>query len=260
MAMSNKFKSKFLNIPLLISIVSLFVSICSTFYYTRMSNQLSAQARLTELIDKIYVLDIEKNSLKKEKDADFNKISNVQLQMKHLLFEIDKMTSSQNLSQPQNRLLADTFADFLYYEYAQKYWDRVFDEDFTVPELEAEYYRRYAEFLYSKRDFEGGEVAFRKSLSLANNTDNRRYINHQTLTDWAGLEYRRESYNFYLNKARGKAVLLPRFEKAYALLQESKQINDFIEEYVLYYNAVNDYNRIMNEIHHFMTENRVHIK
>ena len=55
------------SVTLLISVLSLFVSICSTFYYTRKSNRLSAQTRVTDLIDKIYVLGIEKDNLKRKK-------------------------------------------------------------------------------------------------------------------------------------------------------------------------------------------------
>ena len=139
-------------LSLTISIVSLFISMCSTFYYTRKENQLSSQSRLVEMIDKIYELSLQRNSLQCKKSTDLNlqELAEVQLQMKHLLFEIDESVNPNELSQSQNRLLADSFEELLYYDYAQKYWNLVFEDIFAVPELKAEYYRRYAEFLYKK--------------------------------------------------------------------------------------------------------------
>ena len=245
-------------IPLVVSVLSLFISIYSTFYYTRRSVRLSAKTRLAELIDKVYTLSQERQTLLSEKkEGDTEKMAEIQLQMKHLLFEIDEMSRFQKLSQAQNRLLAETFGKTLYEDYARKYWSRVFEDEFSVPELEAEYYRRYAQYLYEKGDFKYGEIAFEKSLSvLDNDSDSRRYINSQTYTDWATLEFVRERGNYLLNKSRGTEVPLPTFEKVHAILARVRPLLECFENYTLYWNAVANYNRVVELIEHFKQKNK----
>ena len=240
-------------IPLVVSVLSLFISIYSTFYYTHRSVRLSAKTRLAELIDKVYTLSREKRTLMSEKKEGYTmKMAGTQLQMKHLLFEIDEMARSQKLSQAQNRLLAETFGDMLYEDYARKYWNRVFEDEFPVPELEAEYHRRYGQYLYEKGDFEYGEIAFEKALSvLPNDSDNKRYINSQTYADWATLEFVRESDTCLLNKSRGMETS-PTFERVHAILARVRPLLDSFENHTLYWNAVENCNRVVELVEHFM--------
>lgn len=103
-------------LPIIISIVSLLAAICNTFYYTRISNRLSVRTRLTDLMDKVYDLSYERVCLLSNKEeGKYTKIAEKQLRMKHLLFEIDEIAQTEPLSQPQNRLLAESFESLLYF-------------------------------------------------------------------------------------------------------------------------------------------------
>ena len=209
--------------------------------------------RMAGLIDRVYALSRERGALLSEKKEGYAiKLSETQLQMKRLLLEIDEMACFQKLSQAQNRLLAETFGDLLYEEYARKYWGRVFEDEFPLPELEAEYYRRYAQYLYDHGHREEGETAFEKSLSvLPNDSDNKRYINSQTCTDWAALEFVRERNAYLLNKSRGVELPLPTFEKVHAILARVKPLLDCFENYTLYWNADANYKKVVELIEHF---------
>lgn len=63
------------------------------------------------------------------------------------------------------------------------YWDRVFEVSFVTPELEAEYQRRYGQFLYTIGGFVKGQTAFEKSLALPNNSN---YVLIALLYGWLG--------------------------------------------------------------------------
>lgn len=118
---------------------------------------MSSRKRLTDLIDKVYDLSYERRCLLLGKeDGKYTKIAEMQLRMKHLLFEIEGIALSESLLQPQNRLLAESFEDLLYFDYAQKYWSKVFERCFATPELKAEYQRRYGQFLYTIGDYTKG--------------------------------------------------------------------------------------------------------
>ena len=209
--------------------------------------------RMAELIDKVHTLFQERQALLSEKKEGYTmKVAETQLQMKRLLLEIDEMACFQKLSQAQNRLLAEISGEMLYEDYARKYWGRVFEDEFPFPELEAEYYRRYAQYLYDNGHWEEGETAFEKSLSvLANDSDNKRYINSRTYTEWATLEFVRERGNYLLNKSRGTEVPLPTFEKVHAILARVKPLLECFENYTLYWNAVENYKKVLELIEHF---------
>ena len=235
-------------IPLIISIISLFISLCSTFYYTRHSNRLAAQTQLADLIDKIFILSAERQSLILKAGKPTQEIANIQLQMKHLLFEIDQMANMQTLSQPQNRLLADTFEDLLFFAYAQKYWNKVFEKPFAMPELAAEHYRRYGQFLYRIGDYTKGISAFEKSLSLPNDTENKLYINFQTYTDWASLEYKREMEDYTFNIKKGRNVPFPEFEQVHSILNRAQPLLESFNSYGFYENALREYKGVIRLI------------
>lgn len=231
---------------IVISVISLLVSMCSTFYYTRKSNQLSVRARITDLIDKIYNLAYDRICLQLNKEQGYtSKLAEKQLRMKHLLFEIDDLAQNEPLSQSQNRLLAESFDDLLYFDYAQKYWDKVFEKSFVTPELEAEYYRRYGQFLYTTGDYAKAYTIFEKSLTLSNDSENRKIINFQTYTDWAELEFKREVHNYYLSKGNLKDICLPKFENVYTILQKANSLLEQFKSYSFYNNAVEDYDHII---------------
>lgn len=239
-------------LPIIISIVSLLVAICNTFYYTRISNRLSVRTRLTDLMDKVYDISYERVCLLSNKEeGKYTKIAEKQLRMKHLLFEIDEIAQTEPLSQPQNRLLAESFESLLYYDYAQKYWDRVFEVSFVTPELEAEYQRRYGQFLYVAGDLPQARVAFENSLVLPNDAENRKYINFQTYTCWAESEFRQEKNLYYMDKSNRKGICFPKFESTYAILQEAKHLLNQFKDYSFYNNAVGNYNYIVKLIAEF---------
>lgn len=168
--------------------------------------------------------------------------------MKHLLFEIDQMANMQTLSQPQNRLLADTFEDLLFFAYAQKYWNKVFEKPFAMPELAAEHYRRYGQFLYRIGDYTKGISAFEKSLSLPNDTENKLYINFQTYTDWASLEYKREMEDYTFNIKKGRNVPFPEFEQVHSILNQAQPLLESFNSYGFYENALREYKGVIRLI------------
>ena len=219
----------------------------------KQESPLDHSLRMAELIDKVHTLFQERQALLSEKKEGYTmKVAETQLQMKRLLLEIDEMACFQKLSQAQNRLLAEISGEMLYEDYARKYWGRVFEDEFPFPELEAEYYRRYAQYLYDNGHWEEGETAFEKSLSvLANDSDNKRYINSQTYTDWATLEFVRERGNYLLNKSRGTEVPLPTFEKVHAILARVKPLWERFENYTLYWNAVENYKKVVELMERF---------
>ena len=219
----------------------------------KQESPLDHSLRMAELIDKVHTLFQERQALLSEKKEGYTmKVAETQLQMKRLLLEIDEMACFQKLSQAQNRLLAEISGEMLYEDYARKYWGRVFEDEFPFPELEAEYYRRYAQYLYDNGHWEEGETAFEKALSvLANDSDNKRYINSQTYTDWATLEFVRERGNYLLNKSRGTEVPLPTFEKVHAILARVKPLWECFENYTLYWNAVENYKKVVELMERF---------
>lgn len=225
------------------------VSLVSTFYYTKQSNQLAAKTQLIELVDKVFTLSAERQSLMLKGDKlPYQEIANIQLQMKHLLFEIDLLANIQKFSQSQNRLIADAFEDLLFFDYAQKYWNKVFEDPFAMPEMEAEYNRRYGQFLYKIGDFTHGELAFKKSLLLSNDSDSRIYINFQTYTNWASLEYEREIADYALSTNKGENVSFPKFKQVYALLGQTKPLLNLFKSYGFYENAIRQYNEVFSQI------------
>ena len=120
----------------------------------KQESPLDHSLRMAELIDKVHTLFQERQALLSEKKEGYTmKVAETQLQMKRLLLEIDEMACYQKLSQAQNRLLAEISGEMLYEDYARKYWGRVFEDEFPFPELEAEYYRRYAQYLYENSPF-----------------------------------------------------------------------------------------------------------
>lgn len=264
---TSKFKKRFLSnktvtiMSLIISVLSLFIAIVSTFYYTRQSNILSSKSRLTNLTDRVYDLVKERNLLIQKTEKEYLPLlSDVQLQTKHLLFEIDQSSHTESLTQAQNRLLAETFETLLYYNYAQKYWDKVFKTSFTIPEIKAEYYRRYGQFLYTKHEYEKGEEAFRKSLLLQNDSDEKRYINLQTYTDWSQMEFIRESHGYHLNRSKNVEQPFPKFTKAYNILKEAEVLLDQFQDYSLYRAAAQSFNRALELITNFKSQNTTSAK
>lgn len=241
-------------IAIIISCLSLFISIISTFYYTRKNNQLSTKSNLTNMVNQVYILVKERHQLLikgiRESEA-VEQISDIQLQIKNLLFEIDQFSGVEKLTQTQSRLLADTFEDFLYYDYAHKYWNKVLFSPFSSIEMEAEYYRRYAQFLYAIQDYQNGDIAFKKSLSLPNDNDGRRYINIQTYTDWATYKFKNKAELFYLQKEKERETDIPQFSDIYELLHEAYALIQEVNDYNLYRQGCHNYNAVIQHITNF---------
>lgn len=172
-------------LSLFIAIISLIISLISTFYYSRKEKYITVKNNISNYIDQIYDLQRKLEIEKDKKNIDVKEITSIQLQLKHLLHVVIELEGESNLNQPQCRLLAECFDHMLYYDLAEKYWLKVFEYPFLIPELEAEYYRSYAMFLYKIQKKDVGEDVFKKSLScLMNTTDAHRYINIFTLSIW----------------------------------------------------------------------------
>jgi len=121
----------------------------------------------------------------KEKETYPNEISNIQLKIKHLLVEVMNIKLVR-MSQPQLRLIADTCEDLLYYNEANEYWKKCLMKKFIIPEIESEYHRRYAQFLYEKvLDYNKGDEEYNKAIKLPNDNAGQRYINYFTYISWA---------------------------------------------------------------------------
>ena len=180
----------------------------------------------------------------KGKSADYSVISYLQLQTKSLLFELDQK-SFRCLTQPQNRLIAECFEEFLYYEFAEKYWKEVFKIKFQNEYIESEYHRRYAQFLYNIGNEDCGKFEFNCSLKLPNSDDGRRYINIQTYISWIKCEMMKHIHSI---KASKKEQLSSQLDLVQDLLAKANLIMDDISDMVLHKNALKDINGIEREI------------
>lgn len=143
------------------------------------------KSRLTTIMDDLFSLKREWNTVRyKNEKAYPDEMSDIQLKMKHLLVEVMKINLVR-MSQPQLRLIADTCEDLLYYNEAKKYWKKCLKKKFVIPEIESEYHRRYAQFLYEKLlDYNRGEGEYNEAIKLSNDNAGQRYINYSTYISW----------------------------------------------------------------------------
>ena len=143
------------------------------------------KSRLTTIMDDLFSLKREWNMVRyKNEKAYPDEMSDIQLKMKHLLVEVMKIKLVR-MSQPQLRLIADTCEDLLYYNEARKYWKKCLKKKFVIPEIESEYHRRYAQFLYEKLlDYNSGEEEYKRAIKLSNDNASQRYINYSTYISW----------------------------------------------------------------------------
>lgn len=162
--------------------------------FTMLGLHFSEKSRLVKISDNIYTLLRQFHELRSEVidsqdrvacNRHNRKLVDVQLQIKHLLIEANKIKFAC-LSLPQRRLLADTCEDLLYYKEAEKHWKKCLSKRFVSDDIKAEYYRRYAQFLYEINKEKEGCAAYRKALELKNDNDGSIYINVQTYRNWIG--------------------------------------------------------------------------
>lgn len=170
----------------------LIVTIVNVFLFTALGLYITTRFQLTSLFNELHTLFRKlqplKNEVSQRKDnLRDNEIANLQLQMKHIVWEIHRLEGHMFcwLSFSQNRMIADCCEWFLYYDEAKKYWGRCFKSKFPSQETEAEYHCRYAQFLYGICDYANGDIEFTKALELPNDTDGRKYINAETYRKWA---------------------------------------------------------------------------
>lgn len=174
-----------------IHLAMLVVTTINVFGFTLLGLYLTVKSRTTTVFDKIHTLYRDLMNLKEKKalnkKVSTNKIASLQLQIKHLLLEVIETRKFRFLkfSQSQNRMIADCCEELLYYDEAQKYWNRCFSSYFLLAEVESEYHRRYAQFLYNINKNKEGDAEFDKALLLANSNDGRKYINAYTYYQWA---------------------------------------------------------------------------
>lgn len=192
-------------VPIVDTIVTAIVAIVIAFfgYYYKEKH------RVTELVNTMY-------SLLREREAMFNDIVKIpnnlnniaylQLQVKHLLMEI-KGIKIVRLKVPQLRLFAEACEAFLYYDDAKQYWEKCMALKLSMPEVESEYHRRYAQFLYERLlDKVNGDNEYKKAIMLPNNNAGRRYINYSTYVSWINDILTYESYSKDLTSSNTKLL------------------------------------------------------
>lgn len=144
---------------------------------------------VTELVDKMYSLLREREEMFKvivaqSAKCNSNDIAYLQLQAKHLLMEASGVKVVR-LKAPQMRLFAEMCEAFFYYNDAKRYWENCMAMKYPMAEIEAEYHRRYAIFLYEKLfDYSKGEDEYKKALRLPNDNAGQCYINYSTYISW----------------------------------------------------------------------------
>lgn len=155
--------------------------------FTVLGVYLSERARAIKLFDNMYSLFRQRyeamcgNSIMRDEKMAF-----IQLQLKHLLIETRHLNFVR-FSPPQLRLLADVCETLMYYEDAKAYWKKCLSKQFFSKEIEAEYYRQYAQFLYKINEDKKGCDTYREAVKmLPNDNDGRLYINVQTYINWIG--------------------------------------------------------------------------
>ena len=186
---------------------------------------LTTKYRMTKIIDKIHELSlkrmeikqniqnnrinknyaIDNNSETRKKKCEnksnhlYSKLSDIQLQIKHLLLEALNIKYIK-LTQSQYRLLADCCEEYFYYSTAESLWLKVFSKKFLIPEMESEYHRRYAQFLYEIHKEEKAIMQFEYALTLSNSNDGCALINMKTCEAWLVCIYKK------IKKDRGKNI------------------------------------------------------
>lgn len=235
-------------VAIIISILSMLGTLVGVFYY-RINNIYTAKSNTIIIINQIYDLLLRRYKITKENKAiDYSIISYIQLQIKSLLFELDQK-AFRNLTQPQNRLIAECFEEFLYYKYAEKYWKQIFKTKFHNEYIESEYYRRYAQFLYKIGKEEQGKIEFARALELSNTDDGKRYINIQTYINWiqCEIEFIQKRRKMTTLKITEKSICVS-LELINKLCEEIEKMTNLITDKNLNKNATNNMNQIKNEI------------
>lgn len=129
-------------------------------------------------------------------------LSNIQLQMRHILFDIDNRLPSK-LNASQYRLLADCCEDLLYVGKAMKYWEKALSCRFPDPAIRCEYYRHFGEFLYRRGLKSEGDESYKKSLyyegkmdvRLQSKLDEIKYIHFKTCESWVASIHNSKKMN-----------------------------------------------------------------
>lgn len=119
----------------------------------------------------------------KDSSAILSKISNIQLQMKHILLEIESI-GRYKLTSAQNRLMADCYDKLLYTSMADKYWNKAINGKHLCPALKSEYHRHYGAFLYSINDVSNASLQFNKSVSITDESDGDKYVISTSYECW----------------------------------------------------------------------------
>lgn len=119
----------------------------------------------------------------KESNAIISKISNIQLQMKHILLEIESIGHCK-LTSAQNRLMADCYDTLLYTAMANEYWNKAINGKHLCPALKSEYHRYYGAFLYRINDVSNAALQFNKSVSITDESDGDKYVISTSCECW----------------------------------------------------------------------------
>lgn len=249
---------------ILISFSSLLISIINILGIGLTGLYLTLKNRTSTLFDKMFSLSKELDALKKQEKPNTNDISELQLRIKHLMMEVLEMQKWRfpKLTQSQNRLMADCCEALLYYNLAQKYWNRCFSSSFLLAEVESEYHRRYAQFLYQINEYAEGDKEFEKALLLVNSNDGRKYINAFTYYQWGGcinvLMDNNKSKDPSINVEDYKELIVEKLNKAEKAFDTiingqmkrtgKKMILDFKKEYCPWVKTNNNGFKINNRI------------
>ena len=183
-------KGLLMEIKTTIAILSFIVTIFNIFGISLIGLYLTTKSRVFNSFDKMHSLFRELEDVRKpylNRKPNHVKIADLQLQIKHIMIQIIELHKWNiiKLSQSQYRMMADCCEEFLYFNDAQRYWEKCFSFKFPIKEIESEYHCRYGQFLYHICDFPNGINEFKKALELDNDGDGRKYINADTNVKWA---------------------------------------------------------------------------
>lgn len=222
----------------------LFVTLVITVIFTIYNLKLSDKNRIFENITNLFRLKDERDRLlyklksgqlnDASNNEDINLLSNIQLQMKHILFDIEGRLSS-NMNASQYRLLADCCEELLYVGKAMKYWEKTFNCKFPDASIKCEYHRHYGEFLYRRGLITEGDLSYQKALSYEGEVDSRllsrldelRYIHFQTCESWVSSINNTIQMRFQDTPSKDKKEIIKIKDIMYRMFVLANGIKDF---------------------------------
>lgn len=224
----------------IIQTITLLITVVNLVGVTYLGIWLTAKNHTTDTFNKIHELKREREEVKKmysqldsaglqytKNELDV-KMAELQLQTKHLMMEADN-SSFVSLTSSQYRLLADLCKEFLYYDQAKVYWEKCFSLTLPNREIESEYRRAYAQFLYGISEKNEGNQQYENATKLSNDNDGCKYINVTTYVSWIN-DIMNSERDLYYNKELDSEVIKVNSSQIEGLLQNAKNIASSIHD------------------------------